>query len=162
MLLLINIIAGLILSYGLWACRNRPAFLSMHFLLVVCFVVLPGCWSDDPEDEADLTIGDVWVEDEPVIGEAPTALHVRIVNRGDGPAKPSVLRIAVNGVTVTTVEVDRLGNDSEHEYTIPMVFASGSQQLQVFVDATGTVDETDETNNTFLITVVGIGMFRAG
>ena len=68
-------------------------------------------------------------------------------NVGDGAADASVLRVRVNGATLTDLDVPALQPWQTVELTYAHTFQVGAYDIQAVVDATSRVLERDEGNN---------------
>lgn len=128
---------------------DRP--LNAVALLLVAVALLMGCSADDEKDQADLVCDDAGFIVDGSSGDV-TGIEVEVSNRDHGDADRFYVRIAVNGSTVAVVQVDELFSRSTKSISIPLVLDPGYQQIQIYVDSSGLIDESDESNNVFLLT----------
>lgn len=83
---------------------------------------------------------------------AASAYVVRVRNAGRLAAGPSTLRIQLPDGTAVNGEVPALGARAVTNVRVPAARCAPGTQLQITVDATGQVAESDETDNTLTAT----------
>ena len=109
------------------------------------------------EDASDLTLGPVTIDTYPVEAEGEHTLSVEAINQGTQDTTSVEVTLSVDGTNLETQTID-LSASSEQTLTFDFTPSMGSQTVQVEIDPTGAITESDETNNTSSQTFTGLDL----